>query len=164
MSLYPNTWRIFQELGWERFRKFNEDSESGCYDFFETRFNESIQTSQEIISGKLKNPEKILSYILILPNVGIRADLMQGTLTLPAIMLTEQYPDDNPVQRYFENSGQENVEQAIEMVLNSSIIDDCYRIASEYRDKACRNLHTLPGKEKRQALIDLAEYIIKQGK
>lgn len=94
----------------------------------------------------------------------VGSDLMQGTLTLPAIMLTERYPEDNPVQRYFENSGQENVDQAIEMVLNSSIIDDCYKIASEYRDKACRNLHTLPGKEKRQALIDLAEYIIKQGK
>ena len=94
----------------------------------------------------------------------VGSDLIQGTLTLPAIMLTEQYPDDNPVQSYFENSGQENVDKAIEMVLNSAIIDDCYKIAEEYRDKACRNLHTLPGKEKRQALVDLAEYIIKQGK
>lgn len=94
----------------------------------------------------------------------VGSDLTQGTLTLPAIMLTERYPDDNPVQRYFENSGQENVDKAIEMVLNSSIIDDCYKIAAEYRDIACKNLHTLPGKKKRQALIDLADYIIRQGK
>ena len=82
MSLYPNTWSIYQELGWEGFYQFNIDSEKGCYDFFETRFNESIYTSQDILSGKLKEPEKILSYILILPNVAIRADLMQGTQRL----------------------------------------------------------------------------------
>jgi octaprenyl-diphosphate synthase len=94
----------------------------------------------------------------------VGSDLTQGTLTLPAIMLTERYSDDNPVQRYFESGGQENVDRAIEMVLNSSIIDDCYQIASQYRDKACINLNRLPNKEKRQALFDLAEYIIQQGK
>jgi geranylgeranyl pyrophosphate synthase len=94
----------------------------------------------------------------------VGSDLTQGTLTLPAIMLTEQYPEDNPVQRFFENGGQENVDRAIEMVLNSTIIDDCYRIASEYRDRACRNLNALPECEERQKLFDLADYIVKQGK
>jgi geranylgeranyl pyrophosphate synthase len=94
----------------------------------------------------------------------VGSDLTQGTLTLPAIMLTEQYPEDNPVQRFFENGGQENVDRAIEMVLNSTIINDCYRIASEYRDRACRNLNALPEREERQKLFDLADYIVKQGK
>ena len=94
----------------------------------------------------------------------VGSDLTQGTLTLPAIMLTERYPDDNPVQNFFENGGQENVDLAIEMILNSTIIEDCYQIASEFRDIACRNINTLPGKENRQALIDLADYIIHQGK
>ncbi|NHI94002.1 MAG: hypothetical protein EAX96_16050 [Candidatus Lokiarchaeota archaeon] len=84
MSLYPNMWNLYKDLGWERFHEFNLASESGCYDFFETRFNESISTSQEILSGKMQTPEKILSYILILPNVAIRADLMQGTQRLLA--------------------------------------------------------------------------------
>ncbi|NVM54900.1 MAG: hypothetical protein HWN66_14445 [Candidatus Helarchaeota archaeon] len=82
MPLYNNTWRIYQTFGWEVFHQFNLDSQKGCYDFFETRFNESIRTSEDVIGGKLKAPEKILSYILILPNVAIRADLLQGASKL----------------------------------------------------------------------------------
>src|SRR6185295_7722825 len=29
------------------------------------------------------------------------SDLMSGTLTLPALMLIERYPENNPVKRYF---------------------------------------------------------------
>ncbi len=82
MPLFANTWGLYQTFGWEVFHQFNVDSERGCYDFFETRFNESIATSEDVITGKLKLPEKILSYVLLLPNVAIRADLMQGTQKL----------------------------------------------------------------------------------
>lgn len=94
----------------------------------------------------------------------VGSDLTQGTLTLPAIMLTERYPDDNPVQRYFDGGGKENVDLAIEMVLSSPIIEECYKTASEYRDRACRNLNALPDREERQRLRDLADYIVKQGR
>ncbi|NVM30838.1 MAG: hypothetical protein HWN65_18505 [Candidatus Helarchaeota archaeon] len=82
MPLFANTWGIYQTFGWETFHQFNIDSEAGCYDFFETRFNESIYTSEDVMVGKLDSPEKILSYLLILPNVAIRADLLQGASKL----------------------------------------------------------------------------------
>ncbi|HUX98936.1 MAG TPA: hypothetical protein VMV49_05245 [Candidatus Deferrimicrobium sp.] len=82
MPLFANTWNIFQTFGWEPFHQFNIDSENGCYDFFETRFNEAIKTSEDVLNGNLESPEKILSYILILPNVSIRADLLQGASKL----------------------------------------------------------------------------------
>ncbi len=93
----------------------------------------------------------------------VGSDLTQGTLTLPAMLLMERYPEDNPVKRLFETRDKKNVGLAIEMVLNSSIIEECYRIASEYYDKACRNLNLLPENTSRQALSDLAEYVVKQG-
>jgi geranylgeranyl pyrophosphate synthase len=94
----------------------------------------------------------------------VGSDLIQGTVTLPTIMLTERYPDDNPAKRLFETRDRENVGQAIDMVLNSSIIDDCYKVATEYRDKACQNLDKCPEPVTRQALLSLADYVVNQGK
>lgn len=84
MPLYPNTWGIYQTFGWEEFHNFNVSSEEGCFDFFKTRFNESIETSKDVLSERIENPDKILSYVIILPNVAIRSDLLQGTAKLLA--------------------------------------------------------------------------------
>jgi geranylgeranyl pyrophosphate synthase len=73
----------------------------------------------------------------------VGSDLIQGTLTLPAMLLTEHYPDDNPVKRLFETGDKNNIALAIEMVRNSSVIEECYHIASEYCDRACLNLTLL---------------------
>jgi len=93
----------------------------------------------------------------------VGSDLTQGTLTLPAMLLLERYPDDNPVERLFKTGDKSNLAKAIEMVLNSTIIDDCYKTASEYCKKACQNLNLLPDTVSRQSLYALAEYVIKQG-
>jgi octaprenyl-diphosphate synthase len=92
----------------------------------------------------------------------VGSDLTQGTLTLPAMLLMERYPEDNPVKRLFETGDRKNVALAIEMVRNSSIIEDCYQAASKYCDMACRNLNRLPGNTSRQALLGLAKYVINQ--
>ncbi len=95
----------------------------------------------------------------------VGSDLSQGTLTLPAMLLLEQYPKDNPVTRIFETrdgSDKRSITTAIEMVRNSSIADDCYQIASQYCTKACQNLHLLPDKPARQTLVELAEYVIQR--
>ncbi len=90
----------------------------------------------------------------------VGSDLTQGTLTLPAMLIMERYPEDNPVKRLFETGDKKNVSLAIEMVRNSSITEECYRAASEYCAKACRNLNLLPENTSRQALLDLAEYVV----
>jgi len=88
-------------------------------------------------------------------------DLAQGTLTLPAILLLERYPEDNPIKKVFENKDkQKNIERAIELIRNSSIVQECYGIATEYRAKACQNLNLLPENASHQALTGLADYII----
>jgi octaprenyl-diphosphate synthase len=92
----------------------------------------------------------------------VGSDLVQGTLTLPAILLAERYPDDNPVQQVFKTRDKKYVEQAIAMVRNSNIIDECYKKASEYCKLACRNLGSLPATAARQALYDLAEFVVKR--
>jgi octaprenyl-diphosphate synthase len=91
----------------------------------------------------------------------VGSDLLQGTVTLPALMLMERYPKDNPVKNFFQHREQkEYVKQVIEMVRNSDIIQECFDIASEYRNKACKNLKSLPEKEARTVLTNLAEFIV----
>ena len=95
----------------------------------------------------------------------IGSDLAQGTLTLPALLLMEYYPEDNPVKRLFNNrDNQENIKLAIEQIRNSSVIEECYQVASDYRQKACRNLEVLPQSEICQTLLEIADYIVQRKK
>jgi geranylgeranyl pyrophosphate synthase len=93
----------------------------------------------------------------------VGSDLIQGTLTLPAMLAMECHPDDNPIRKFFETRDKEYVTQAIRIVLDSEIISECYKIAGEYRDRACRRLASLPKAASRKSLSDLADYIIRQG-
>ncbi|MBA7560803.1 Heptaprenyl diphosphate synthase component 2 [subsurface metagenome] len=91
----------------------------------------------------------------------IGSDLAQGTLTLPAMILLERYPEDNPIKRVFQGEDkQKNIELAIELIRDSSIVSECYKVASEYCSKACHSLNLLPDIASRQALIALADYIV----
>ena len=92
----------------------------------------------------------------------VGSDLIQGTLTLPAIMLAERYPNDNPVKKAFETKDKKEAARAIEMVRNSNIIDECYKVASGFCDKACANLKTLPDTPARKSLYDMAEFVVKR--
>jgi geranylgeranyl pyrophosphate synthase len=93
------------------------------------------------------------------------SDLTQGTLTLPSIICLERYPKDNPVVRLFQyGDKQENIKKAIALVGASSIIEECYKVASDYCIKACRKLNQLPENASRQALLNLAGYVTKRKK
>ncbi len=91
----------------------------------------------------------------------VGSDLAQGTLTLPAMLLLECYPEENPVKRLFQNRDkQKNIELAIELIRSSSIVQECYGVASDYCSRACHNLSLLPDNASRQSLIQLADYVI----
>lgn len=90
----------------------------------------------------------------------VGSDLSQGTLTLPAMLLLERYPGDNPVKSTFESRDKKHIQTAIEMIRNSSIVAECYKIAAGYCSRACRSLDGLPDNPARQALTLLADYVI----
>ena len=87
-------------------------------------------------------------------------DLLQGVLTLPSIMLMERYPGDNPVEMLFKDPGQDGkLRQALEMINDSSIIDDCYAVIHKYCSAATSSLDLLPDCPARRSLLDLSSYI-----
>lgn len=90
----------------------------------------------------------------------VGSDLSQGTITLPTLMIMEKYPEDSPINTLFENKGgQAEIDRAIEIVKNSTIIDECYEIAEDYCQKACRDIKKLPDSETRINLEELARYM-----
>jgi len=95
----------------------------------------------------------------------VGSDLAQGTMTLPSIMILERYPEDNPVKKIFRDEDkQENIKQALELVANSDIIEQCYKVAEGYCSLAYHNLEKLPENASRQALHELADYVIRRRK
>jgi octaprenyl-diphosphate synthase len=96
----------------------------------------------------------------------IGSDLAQGTLTLPAMLLLERYPENNPVAELFNNQDmpeaekQKRIKQTLELVRGSEVPKQCHELASEYCTKACQRLELLPDSPSRQALKDLADLVI----
>ena len=90
----------------------------------------------------------------------VGSDLIQGTLTLPSMLLMERYPGDNPVEKWFDTRDMSQARSAIEMVRDRNIIDGCYHVAQEFCDRACAHLDKLPDSPSREALQSLAGYII----
>ncbi len=82
MPIMPIIWQFYQENGWEMTQKFLEECEDCAYYFFEDRLNESIKTAQYVFKGKFSDPDKVLSYVIVVPPITIRADLIQGTVKL----------------------------------------------------------------------------------
>ena len=94
----------------------------------------------------------------------VGSDLLHGILTLPAILLLERYPEDNPIERIFSTGNQEDINLAVKMILESPIIDECYRTVQGFCSQACLALEQLPHDIAYHSLIDLANYIVERRK
>ncbi len=94
----------------------------------------------------------------------VASDLLQGTVTLPSLKILQQYPDDNPVKRLFEGNGDEadNIAEAIELVKDTSILDECLQTAFDYSQEACKNLDSLPESTSKESLYALADFMVKR--
>ena len=92
----------------------------------------------------------------------IGSDLMAGTLTLPALILMERHPKDNPIKKAFRTKTpkSEHVAEAVYMILNSDILNESYAVARDFRDRALAALQPLPNTPARSSLEDIAEYVL----
>ncbi len=109
--------------------------------------------------------DDILDFIAEEEELGkpVGSDLLQGTLTLPAILLMEQHPADPVIKEIFQNrEDKAGVERVIQMVRQSPVVAECYRIAEGFCAEACRALDGLPENACRRSLLDLADYIIER--
>ncbi len=82
LPLLSFLWRVYKELGWDGVDNYEAMGDEAIFDFFETRLNESIYTVKDVLDGNIAHPEKVLSYIMMLPSLVIRSDLVIGTQRL----------------------------------------------------------------------------------
>jgi geranylgeranyl pyrophosphate synthase len=94
------------------------------------------------------------------------ADLMQGTFTLPAMLVRERYPEEPAIKNLFKNKDdQTDTKKVIDLVRHApEITEECYRIANDFCSKACRSLSQLPDKAARRSLLELADYVVRRKK
>jgi geranylgeranyl pyrophosphate synthase len=92
-------------------------------------------------------------------------DLANGVLTLPAIMLLEQAPGDNPVRAYFaDQERREHLAEALRSIREHSVMQKALAYAVHLRDEAMRALDVLPTCEARDILREIAEFVIVRNK
>ena len=92
-------------------------------------------------------------------------DLLQGVLTLPAIMLLERYPKENPIEELFvrrEDGAGDSLERALAMIQNSEIIQDCYAVVADYCNAASSAISSLSDEPARESLSALTEYVMER--
>jgi heptaprenyl diphosphate synthase/octaprenyl-diphosphate synthase len=91
----------------------------------------------------------------------VGSDLMQGTLTLPSLLLMEHHPQDNPVGKLFsQRRREEHLSQAVEMIRRSDIPRESYTMAAGFGRRAEEALATLPDNEARDTLRDIVHYAL----
>ena len=93
----------------------------------------------------------------------VGSDLASGVLTLPALLLVERYPNENPVVAVCEGVDREqNLERAVDMVRNSGVMASVYAEADALRAKAIAALDALPDSEAKRALLDLGDFVLER--
>ena len=87
-------------------------------------------------------------------------DLLQGTLTLPALLFAAAHPDEAVVRRLRDGSRDESdLTTMVEFVRNSSAIDETMAQLEGYRNAARAAVATLPDARARQSLDALVDYL-----
>jgi len=92
----------------------------------------------------------------------VGSDLMQGTLTLPSLLLMEHCPKENAIEKFLTRPNKERLAAAIAMVRDSDIAEECYAMARDFSRRAAHALDVLPDIEDRQTLLDLTDCILER--
>jgi geranylgeranyl pyrophosphate synthase len=93
----------------------------------------------------------------------VGSDLLQGLITLPTLHYIEDHPDDPDVQALLEGNTDANRDMMLRLVQSirkSDAISRSMNEAEKYVAEALRALADIPAGTERQALEDLARYIV----
>ena len=89
-------------------------------------------------------------------------DLRQGLVTLPALYYLEKNPDEPVIQKVVEDRivSEDSLMQVVHAIRESGAIQDAMAEAREYVERALQALHHMPESPQRQALEDLARFVV----
>ena len=95
----------------------------------------------------------------------VGSDFLSGNLTLPAILLMEKQPQDNLIEKAFQEKCKgEDIKNIVSKIQNSSIIEQSYAVANDFCFKSKQTLAEMPDSAAKKSLLDLADYVIERRK
>jgi geranylgeranyl pyrophosphate synthase len=93
----------------------------------------------------------------------VGSDLLQGLATLPTLYYIDEHPDDPGVRALLDGRylfEQDKIESLVQAIRGSSATRQALTEGQGYVEKAVQYLHSIPKSAERQALEDLAHYIV----
>ena len=93
----------------------------------------------------------------------VGSDIRQGTVTLPAILVRDQLPDDAFLSAFRGDGRQEeSIGRLLETIRVGGGVDGAYAEAERLATEACDALDAVPDGEIRGALLDLASFVVRR--
>jgi geranylgeranyl pyrophosphate synthase len=92
----------------------------------------------------------------------VGSDLLEGTITLPGLLLLERYPKDNPIKRFFQakRDREKHLKAAIDRVLDTEVLDVSLEMARDYVRRANEAIAPLPPCAAKETMVELGEYVL----
>ncbi len=93
----------------------------------------------------------------------VGSDLRQGLVTLPVLYYIDKHPQDPAVQELLQGhciKDESEIERLVEAVRNGTGVSAALAEAKWYADEAVKHLQELPAGVERQALEEIANYIV----
>jgi geranylgeranyl pyrophosphate synthase len=92
----------------------------------------------------------------------VASDLRNGLVTLPAILFLEANPSHASMGSIMRGEQEDDVQvnQLVDEIRASGAIQSALTAARNFAEQAVVALQTLPDQRERQALIEVAEYVV----
>ncbi len=95
----------------------------------------------------------------------VGSDLLQGTVTLPLILLLEKGTEDGELDGLLNGSHDpECLQRLAKRIQGSSLIQESYVLAKSFVEKAHQELDQLPHNPAKEALLHLSNYVLERRK
>ncbi|PGT87462.1 MULTISPECIES: heptaprenyl diphosphate synthase component II [Bacillaceae] len=92
----------------------------------------------------------------------VGSDLLQGNITLPVLFALEDPIMKRDIEKISMKTTPEDIQQILEKILNSGVIERSAQVSERYLHKAFRILDELPKNRARSTLQSIAKYIGKR--
>ena len=94
----------------------------------------------------------------------VASDLRQGLITLPALYYFQDHPDNEILLAIQKTAGfsEKGLQQLVIDINNSGAIEKSFSVAGKYIASAVATIDKQPMSDEREALKELAQYIIER--
>ncbi|MFN0095642.1 MAG: polyprenyl synthetase family protein [Dehalococcoidia bacterium] len=92
----------------------------------------------------------------------VGSDLREGTITLPGLLVIEQNPKSNPINKFFQarRNKEQRLQEALDYVRDSGALEKSMDMARAYVTRANDAINGCHGSDAKAALLSLGDYVL----